>query len=63
MLYTEPEVQAGKHKLGRFRDYPHQEHADLEYGGQGDRLRALKRKPPETRPPSTIPAPPTPPTR
>ena len=63
MLYTEPDVEAVRLKLGRFDNYEHQQRADLDYGGQGVWLRRLAQRPPEQRSDETIPAPPTPPSR
>jgi len=63
MLFTEPRVVAKKHRLGLFADFVHQQRADLAYGGQAPLLSALARRPPEQRPASTIPTPPTPPSR
>lgn len=63
MLFTEPRVVAKKQRLGLFVDFGQQQQADLNYGGQAPLLRALARKPPERRPDSTIPTPPSPPSR
>ena len=63
MLFTEPRVAARKLRLGYFVDFEHQQRADLGYGGQAPWLVALAKRPPQRRPPTTIPTPPTPPSR
>ncbi|MBN2359961.1 MAG: hypothetical protein JXR83_10955 [Deltaproteobacteria bacterium] len=63
MLFTEPPVIAKKNRLGFFVDFAQQQRTDLDYGGQAPLLRVIAKKPPEHRPPATVPAPPTPPTR
>ena len=63
MLFTEPRVAAAQQRLGFFADFKHQQRADLGYGGQEPLLLNVIKRPPERRPPTTIPNPQTPPTR